>query len=351
MTVLYFGVYNADYSRNRVLIKGLKENGVNIIECRLSPGLGFLYLRLFLKYLAMRPRYDLMLVGFPGQEIMFLAKLLTRKPIIFDAFTSHYGGYILDRKYFSETSWRAKYYRFLDKWSCWLADMVLLDTNAHINFFIKEFGLPKEKFRRIFVGADSNVFYPRKREGNDFVVHFHGNYIPLQGVRYIIKAAKILEKDGVHFRLIGRGQTYEDSLKLAQELDIKNLDFRDKISYDSLAVYITQADIVLGIFGDSQKTGLVIPNKVFEGLASGIAVITADTEASRELLENGKTALLCPNADPEALAQKILELKKDPERRSRIAKAGYDLFKSRLTPKILGGELINFINERNTLSR
>ena len=36
LTVLYFGVYDPDYSRNRVLIKGLKANGVRVVECRVS---------------------------------------------------------------------------------------------------------------------------------------------------------------------------------------------------------------------------------------------------------------------------------------------------------------------------
>ena len=76
---------------------------------------------------------------------MFLAKLLTQTPIIFDAFTSHYGGYILDRQYYSKTSWRAKYYRFIDTWSCKLANLVLLDTQAHIDFFVKEFKLDRKK--------------------------------------------------------------------------------------------------------------------------------------------------------------------------------------------------------------
>ncbi len=33
MTVLYFGIYNPNYSRNRVLIKGLRENSIEVLEC------------------------------------------------------------------------------------------------------------------------------------------------------------------------------------------------------------------------------------------------------------------------------------------------------------------------------
>src|SRR3989344_4381322 len=101
LTVLYFGVYDPDYSRNRVLIKGLKANGVRVVECRVSAKDKLKYLKLVWRFLTLS-NFDLMIVGFPGQEVMFLARILTSKPIVFDAFTSHYGGYVLDRQYYSK---------------------------------------------------------------------------------------------------------------------------------------------------------------------------------------------------------------------------------------------------------
>ena len=34
MRILYFGSYDSDYARNRVLIKGLRVQEVDVIECR-----------------------------------------------------------------------------------------------------------------------------------------------------------------------------------------------------------------------------------------------------------------------------------------------------------------------------
>ena len=158
MKVLYFGIFDPMYARNWVLINGLRSNGIEVAELRRIPARWCL-LKLLLDYLRLRPQFDVMIVGFPGQEVMFLARLLTRKPIIFDVFTSHYGGYILDRKKASPHSIRAQYFRFLDTWSCKLANTVLLDTQAHINFFIREYGLPLEKFRRVWIGANEEIFH------------------------------------------------------------------------------------------------------------------------------------------------------------------------------------------------
>ena len=73
-----------------------------------------------------------------------------------------------------------------------------------------------------------------------------------------------------------------------------------------LQVKIQQADICLGIFGDSEKASRVIPNKVFQILHSGKPLITRDSPAIRELLNPDMTGVyLVPAASPKALADAI----------------------------------------------
>ena len=347
MRVLYFGIYNPNYSRNRVLIRGLRENGVEVLECNVPYRSWVSYLKLLVKYFSIKKRFDAMVVGFPGQEAMLLVRLLTKKPIIFDTFTSHYGGYVLDRGKYSKKSLRAKWYKWLDRKSVKLSDVALLDTDAHIEFFVKEFGLPKEKFKRILVGTDSSVFYQRevKKKTDKFLVHFHGHFIPLQGTRYIVEAAKILENEGVAFNIIGRGQDYRESRELAGRLELKNVNFIDNVPYDKLPEYISDADICLGIFGNTTKADIVIPNKIYEAIACAKPVITADTPAVRELFKDGDNILMCKKADPEDLASKIFLFKNNPELTHRIGQGGYKLFQERLTEKHLGAELKNIIHE------
>lgn len=341
MKVLYFGTYEPSYARNWVIMNGLRRNGVEIIECREKPGRLNL-IKLIFRYLFLKNDFDLVIVGFPGQEVMLSAKLFIRKPIIFDAFTSHYGGYILDRGRWARNSLRAKYFKFLDKWSCKFADLVLLDTESHIDFFVKEFNLPKEKFRRIWIGANDDILRPlevQKQDDGKFHILFFGTYVPLQGAEYIVRAANILkDRQDIVFKFIGKGQDGPKCMSLARELGLKNIEFAGMMKPEDLRLEIAKSDLVLGLFGNTPKTPLVIPNKVYEALSMRKPVITSDTRSIRELFTEEDVFFVKP-ADPESLAEGIIKLKNDPGLRQKIADNGHNKFSKFASTKVLGEEL------------
>ena len=82
------------------------------------------------------------------------------------------------------------------------------------------------------------------------------------------------------------------------------------ISYDALPERIAQAHFVLGIFGATPKAERVIPNKVFQGLASGRPVVTRQAPSYPEpvIQETASGLLWVPAADPNALARCLTEL-------------------------------------------
>ena len=348
MRILYFGSYDRDYARNRVLIKGLKKNGVEVLECQDgSPGLKK-FLNLYKKHKAFKNKYDAMVVGFLGHVIVPLAKVVSRKPVIFDAFVSLYDSNVADRKLVPRHSLKAWYYRFLDRFSMNLADIVLFDTNEHVNYAVEKIGLKKEKVKRVFVGTDDAVFYPREPgktevSSNPFTVHFHGSFIPLQGIDCIIKSAKLVEEDGVRFNIVGDGQTYPEIRKLAADLNLKNLNFINRVEYDRLPEHIDKGDICLGIFGKTGKAKRVIPNKVYEYAAMKKAIVTSDTPAVRELFDDRDMVLIRPT--PENLASAITGLKNNPALIKSFSENAHRKVKSLASPEVLGKELKNIIQK------
>ena len=80
----------------------------------------------------------------------------------------------------------------------------------------------------------------------------------------------------------------------------------------------------------------MIPNKAFQALACGAPLITADTQAARELLTDGTSALLVPPGDPEALAGAVRRLAGDVELARRIAAGGRSTYERQAGEPVLG---------------
>lgn len=346
MKIAYVPGRELSYSRTRMFIQGLQQNGV---ETRVygSPSKSFVKRSIVVsfKFLLRRKRdEEIVLVGFFGQPLAIFLKPFIRKKLVLDAFLSAYDTLVFDRKKFKEGSWAARFCFWLDKKSCRLADKVLLDTEQHIDYFVATFGLPREKFERVLIGADDSLFYPRKNPEQDkkkkLIIGFHGLFIPLQGVEYIIKAAKLLEKENLEFHLVGRGQTYEDCRRLAEGLQLQNVQFLGLKKPEEIPGCIASWDIGLGIFGETPKTQRVIPNKAYEIIAMRKPLITADTPATRELFTHRKNVYVCPAKNPEALAKAISVLVKDNRLREQLAQQGHKLYLKFCTPAQIGKQLL-----------
>lgn len=347
MKICYFGIYDSEYSRNKILISGLKQNDVEVVECVSRKYGPSKYFDLIKQHWSIRNSYDVMIVGYPGFQVVILAKLITAKPIIFDAFISIYDSMVLDRMQVKPISLKALYFWYLDKISLNVSDIVLFDTYEHIKYVSKEFGVKIEKFRRIFVGADTTVFYPRENKTRDgkFQVLFYGTYIPLQGIEYIVQAAKLLEnhKD-IIFEIIGDGQEKKRIMNLAKFTNTQNINFVGSVSLKELPEKISGADVCLGIFGHTDKTKRVIPNKVYECVAMGKPVITAGTLAIYELFDDNEMFLVGP-ANPEKIAEAILAVKSDMKNAELFAGRAHNKFIKTVTIEKIGLELKNIINE------
>jgi len=348
MTICYFGYYDANYSRNKILIKGLRQNGVQVVECHSEKSGAAKFFELISKHKAFKNNYDVMVIGYPGFAAVPLAKILARQPVIFDAFVSLYDSNVFDRKDVKPGSVGSYVNRFWDWSSSKLSNTVLLDTTEHIDYMVAEYGISKTKYGRIFIGADDDIFYPREfiKSSDKFIIHFHGSFLPLQGTKYIIEAANIIRNENVIFNMLGGGKEIAARKKMVDELGLQNtVKFPGYIVNDEVPEYIAGSDICLGIFGDTNKTQRVIPNKVYECLAMAKPVLTADTPAAREALSE-EYVMFCKVANSEDLAEKIMQLKNNPELRKSLAQKGHQLYKEKFSPKALGRDLLNIIEEK-----
>lgn len=332
--IVFWGTYDTGKPRVRILLRGLRENGIKVIECHESVWqeiedksqifnwitrlLIFIrwilcYPKLILRYIRL-PKHDAVVVSYLGHIdviILWPFAKLRGVPIIWDAFLSLYNTVVEDRKLIGPQN-PLSFILYAWEWlACRAADKVILDTQAHANYFVNRYKLNRKKTGVVFVGAEPEFFYSKEPERNreeDITVLFYGQFIPLHGIETIVQAAQKMRNDPVKWVIIGQGQETTKFLKMINKIHLPKLQWIPWVEYRELVKWIYKSDICLGIFGKSEKAGMVIPNKVFQILLSGKPLITRDSPAIRELIRPDMPGVfLIPPGDSTALVEALRE--------------------------------------------
>ena len=349
MTICYFGDYDPGYNRTHVLMKGLALAGATIIECNVRHKSGLaLYHALYRKHKELNGSYDLLFVGFGNARLMpVFARLISRTPIVWEPIFSLYDNWVHDRKYVAPYSLMALKLWLFDWFSCWASDLIILDVDTHARYFQKLFGLHRGKLANALVGADPEVFYPQPKQHTDgpFEVEFHGKYIPLHGADVIMRAAKLLEDEPVHFTMIGDGQNAKKTKALAEELALGNITFLPFMPEADLVPYLREADLCTAMLGNVPRVVRSIPNKMYQAAAAGRISVNADSSSLREVFRPGVDAIAVRPGDPEDLARAIRELMKSGKAKE-MGEAAYRTFLAHATPERIGRNLLSLLSER-----
>ena len=277
-----------------------------------------------------REHFDAVIVGYPGHFDMVAARRIARqRPVIFNPLVSLSDSLVDDRGRFVQGSVAAGIVRQIDRIAFSRADVVVADTNQHARFFAEAFALPSDRVEVCLVGAEERLFRPGWQPRERFEALFVGKLIPLHGLETILEAARLAPE--LPIRIVGSGQ-----LQALLDERPANVEWVPWIEYEHLPESIQAASCALGIFGTSAKALRVIPNKVFQALACGTPVITSDTPAARELLQDGESALLVPPGEPEALAAALRRLAGDPGLTRRIAAGGLAAYGAEASEAVLG---------------
>jgi glycosyltransferase involved in cell wall biosynthesis len=344
--LVFWGTYDLGKPRVRLLLAGARRAGFQVLECHQHVWRGVedksqlqgvarrfgLMTRWLLAYPVLLRRYihlpahDVVVVGYPGVlDVLALWPVarLRGTPIVWDVFMSLYDTVVRDRRlvpWWSPPGWVLYCLEWL---ALRAATRPFLDTNSHARYIARLFHLAPERVDTVPVGSEPEAFREKSHDHQagepqddaTFTVLFYGQFIPLHGLDVVVEAAAMVtrETQGVQWVLIGRGQEARRIDARLSGLNLSSVTRIDWVAYDELADWIRKAGVCLGIFGVSEKSRNVIPNKVYQALAMGRRVVTSDTPAQRELLALGAAPwlTLVPPGNARALADAILRLRQE----------------------------------------
>ena len=313
MRALYFGTYDREHPRNINAIAAMRAIGIEVTErsARVRHGglLGALSVfgaetRLSAPSLkgGRRRSFDVVIVGYPGHfDVPRARRVAHASPLVFDAVLSLEDELVEVRRRFRPRSTAATVLRAVDSRALRLPDLVVCGTHAEATY-LEQLGARRTAV--IFLGADEDVFCETWSPAYPFSALYVAD-----ASRDVVAAAASRVPD-LPVRIVEPGEIPAADRGLA----------------------FAHAGIVLGSFRDSRA----IPPAVFEALATGAPMITADIPAARELLSDGESALLVAPGDVDALADALRRLTADDELRAAIAAQGRRVYAERASRLVLG---------------
>lgn len=166
-----------------------------------------------------------------------------------------------------------------------------------------------------------DLFYPREcdeqvtrkfgLEKNDFkVIHF-GTMGVANGLEYIIHAAHNLHKskvENIQFYFAGKGAMEEKLIAMVQEFGMNNVHFLGYMNTYEISEIVNCCDVSITSFADLPVLETNSPNKLFDSLAAGKAVIVNSAGWTKTLVEEANCGVYVDVKHPEQLADALLNL-------------------------------------------
>ena len=218
--------------------------------------------------------------------------------------------------------------RTLTKLTNPLADAVEVNSQAGADAIEQDLGVPKEKIELVRSGLDLNAYSttavrPETRDvlnlsQDHHLVLYIGRLRPVKGVEYGLRAFAIASSrhPNLHMALAGEGEQLGYLQQLVAHLDIPHRVTFLGIRRD-LPNLLAASDSVLI---PSLTEGF--PRTAIEAMAAGKPIVATDVGGTSEAITNGKTGILVPPKDINAMANALGELIVDVNLQTRLGKAG-----------------------------
>lgn len=214
---------------------------------------------------------------------------------------------------------------------------VIFENSSDLDEFVER-GLADRSISRVIVGAGVDVekFRPPAEEREPVRVLLAARMLRQKGVVEFVEAARRLRSEGAGalFLLVGdRDPTNPTSIETEQLRAWgreQGLEWVGRLPHDRMPELMRSVDVVCL---PSYREGAA--KVLLEAAAAGRAIVTTDVPGCREAVEPGESGLLVPPRDPDALAEALGRLVRDPRLRRRMGRRGRELAVERFSIEVV----------------
>lgn len=157
-----------------------------------------------------------------------------------------------------------------------------------------------------------------------------GRVVERKGIVYLLRALpRVTAEVDAKVAIVGKGdpKVEEELRRVTAELRLGDrVIFAGKVPEAELIRWYGDCDVfclpaIVDSQGETEGLGVVL----LEALTYARPVVASDVGGIPDIIRPGKTGLLCPQQDPDALARALLEMLRDPDRAARLGRQGREL--------------------------
>jgi mannosyltransferase len=203
-------------------------------------------------------------------------------------------------------------------------------------------------------GIDIENYTPSNRiKSAEINIGVFGRIRPSKGIDLLIDAAIPILKNHPQATLNVCGETTpkfqsyldEQKVKISAANLTNQVKFLGKVEFNSLPDLYRSMDIVCAV---SRNEGYGLTP--LEAMASGVAVLTSEAGAWKDIIENGIQGYCVPTGDVNAIQEKLELMLDDPKKLTEMGKAGRTHVEKHYTNKKEAEQLCEFFKELSSLN-
>ena len=199
-------------------------------------------------------------------------------------------------------------------------------------------GIPANKIFVNHCGVDLSQFYPHEKIDQIFRVIQVGGVTLGKGVLTLLDAFAKADLKDSELWIVGGGLETSGLQKKIEVLSTKGVTFHQPVPQTKLRKYYNQSSVFV-LASVTDGFGMVVP----QAMACGLPVIVTDNVGAKDLVVDGVNGFVVPIGAPEIIAERLRQLRDDPERCRTMGAAAKLTVEKGYTWQDYGDRLVAFL--------